>query len=364
MKFIHCADLHLDSKMTANLDPARAKQRRGELLHTFERMVDYAAQNGVTAVLIAGDLFDTEHVSATASNAVLSAIESHPQLTFYYLRGNHDRERCLSGTDGPPQNLKLFGSEWTTYEENGVFITGVELGWDNAASSYLSLRLDPGKFNIVMLHGQDAQSAGKEQAEIIRLKELQNRGIDYLALGHVHARKTGALDSRGSYCYPGCLEGRGFDECGEHGFEVIDVADDLRSFEHRFVPFSSRKLYTVAADVTGCVSSREMKERADRAVTEAGCKPNDLLKLVLTGGLDVACEKDLSYILSYFSQQFYFVKLSDETTLKVEIADYLLDRSLKGEYVRTVCQDPSLPEEEKAAVIRYGLQALAGEEVQ
>ena len=39
MKLIHCADLHLDSKMNANLDKDHAKERKGELLHTFEKMV-------------------------------------------------------------------------------------------------------------------------------------------------------------------------------------------------------------------------------------------------------------------------------------------------------------------------------------
>ena len=45
MKIIHCADLHLDSKMESNLDREAASMRRDELLDTFERMVTYAAEN-------------------------------------------------------------------------------------------------------------------------------------------------------------------------------------------------------------------------------------------------------------------------------------------------------------------------------
>lgn len=71
MKIIHCADLHLDSRMNANLEKDKAKERKGEILHTFERMITYAAENGVSAILIAGDLFDTKNISATARNAVL-----------------------------------------------------------------------------------------------------------------------------------------------------------------------------------------------------------------------------------------------------------------------------------------------------
>ena len=50
MKIIHCADLHLDSKMTANLDKEKAKERKAQLLKTFERMISFAVENEVKAI--------------------------------------------------------------------------------------------------------------------------------------------------------------------------------------------------------------------------------------------------------------------------------------------------------------------------
>ena len=70
MKIIHCADLHLDSKMTANLSKDQARERKREILRTFTRMVEYASKNDVRVILIAGDLFDTRSVSAMARNTV------------------------------------------------------------------------------------------------------------------------------------------------------------------------------------------------------------------------------------------------------------------------------------------------------
>ena len=52
---------------------------------------------------------------------------------------------------------------------------------------------------------------------------LKNKNIDYLALGHIHGYKEAPLDGRGKYCYPGCLEGRGFDECGKKGFVLLNI---------------------------------------------------------------------------------------------------------------------------------------------
>ena len=68
MKIIHCADLHLDSKMTSNLSKEQAKERKMEILRTYSRMIEYAKNNDVKAIIIAGDLFDTRNVSATARN--------------------------------------------------------------------------------------------------------------------------------------------------------------------------------------------------------------------------------------------------------------------------------------------------------
>ena len=62
MKIIHCADLHLDSALRAHVDKDHGKKRRAEILNTFERMVDYAADNGVSAIMIAGDMFDTKSI--------------------------------------------------------------------------------------------------------------------------------------------------------------------------------------------------------------------------------------------------------------------------------------------------------------
>lgn len=366
MKIIHCADLHLDSRMNANLEKDKAKERKGEILHTFERMITYAAENGVSAILIAGDLFDTKNISATARNAVLHQIMAHPAIRFYYLKGNHDRDNFLSGLEELPENLKLFGSEWTSYEEaeGRITVWGMELSAENAESAWVSLVLDSRKYNIVMLHGQVARSASKDRAEIINLKALRNKGIDYLALGHIHAYRKEQLDARGIYCYPGCLEGRGFDECGEHGFVLLEIEEETGNCRQEFISFAQRRLYTVSVDVTDCQTTAELISRVEPVLGDAGCGPESMVKIVLTGMLDVACEKDLTHLLSVFRERFYYVKVYDETALKIDVEDYMLDQSLKGEFVRQVMADEALAEEDKKIMIRYGLQAIAGEEVQ
>ena len=114
MKIIHCADIHLDSKMSANLTKEKARERKTELLTTFQNMVAYGAAQGVAAIIIAGDLFDRKNVSATARNVVKNLIQGHPEIAFYYLQGNHDEGSFTSGLSEIPENLHLFGNNWTS----------------------------------------------------------------------------------------------------------------------------------------------------------------------------------------------------------------------------------------------------------
>jgi DNA repair exonuclease SbcCD nuclease subunit len=364
MKIIHCADLHLDSKMTANLTKEQAKERKNEILRTFVHMVDYAGSNGVEVILIAGDLFDTRNVSATVRNTVRDVILSHPDIDFLYLRGNHDNDNFLSKLEEIPANLKLFGNEWITYEyrEGRVLIMGLELEAENQAYAYNSLVLPQDTCNIVTLHGQLAGYTSRNRAETISLNDLKNKNIDYLALGHVHSYQSDRLDARGVYCYSGCLEGRGFDECGPKGFVLLDIDEETHAIRTKVVSCAARTLYTIPVDITGALTTNETAKRIEEEINRCHYVSGSLVRIDLQGELDVECELNPEYLLELFSEYYYFVRIENHTRLKVRYEDYQKDESLKGEFVRLVL-DSELSEEEKSEVIRCGIMALSGEEI-
>jgi len=353
MKLIHCADLHLDSKMTTNLSAEQAKERRAEILRTFVHMVEYADAQQVDAVLIAGDLFDTRNVSATARNVVRAAIVDHPNIQFYYLKGNHDNDNFLSKLDEIPSNLNLFGEGWTTYQCGNVTITGVEITEENKSTIAHSLVLPHDGYHIVTLHGQ---------LEEIGLERLANKNIDYLALGHVHQMQVGRVDTRGMYAYSGCLEGRGFDECGQKGFILLDINEEEQTATYKFVPLASRTLYELPVDVTGIMNTNEVAQRIERAVNEVQISAKSLVKIRLQGEVDVESEIGLEYLHELFEEYYYCLKIVDETKLLIRFSDYEKDESLKGEFVRMVMQS-DLSEAEQAEIIRTGILALSGEEI-
>ena len=125
MKILHCADIHLDSAMTANLDKDKARERRNELLASFKDMVGYAVKERIGVIIIAGDLFDTRNISVGAKKEVYNIIINNPGITFYYLQGNHDNGSFVSYLDEIPANLRMFGKEWTSYNAGIINNCGI-----------------------------------------------------------------------------------------------------------------------------------------------------------------------------------------------------------------------------------------------
>ena len=372
MIILHVADVHLDSKLNRHLDDRRAKERRNELLVTFREMVEYAGRQGAEAILIAGDLFDVAKISAMARNTVLAAILEHPGIMFYYLRGNHDADAFLQEVKERrgeiPENLRLFSEEWTSYEQTGsdgstVVITGAEMNSDNRGKLAASLALDQKCVNLVMLHGQEVETAGKMDAEVIPLREYKNRGIDYLALGHVHAPKLERLDARGVYAYAGCLEGRGFDECGPRGFYLLTISGG--KVDVKFVPFAKRLMRELPVDTSDLTDSNEALLRIRKEARVQGISEKDLVKVLLTGEISMDATFDEGYLAKALEADFYFVKVANRTVPKVDYERFAVDASLKGEYVRQVkaaVQAGEFSADEAAEMIRLGIRLLAGEE--
>ena len=355
MKIIHCSDLHLDSKMGTNLNASKAKERNNEIILTFSRMVDYALENSVDLILIAGDLFDTERISLVTVSIILDKIRSTKNIDFLYLKGNHDESSHAFIGEELPENLKLFGDQWKSYVYDFLTVSGIEINDDNCSSLYDELNLDQNDTNIVMLHGQVTNQCG---IDMVCLPKLKNKNIDYLALGHIHSYKKDKLDSRADYCYCGCLEGRGFDECEEKGFVLLDVKKHHIISE--FIPFSKRQLHEVFVDISDKSTFPEIKRELDLASNKFESK--DLVEFILTGNYTLDTQKDIESLSQFFSNKFYFVKIKDETKLKIEKESYENDISLKGEFIRGV-MNSTLSEEDKESIICSGIQALSGKEI-
>ena len=355
MKILHCADLHMDSPMETHMTREQAAKRNAEILMSFQRMTEYAEKEKVRVVLIAGDLFDGERVTRRTVEGVLDAVRRTPQIDYLYVSGNHDDQTNAFADQEIPENFKRFTDKWNTIEYGDVAVSGIEITKNNASTLYEQLPAQKSRVNIVMLHGQISSACGVDQ---VNLNLLKGKNINYLALGHIHTYSCEQLDCDGIYCYPGCLEGRGFDECGEKGFVVLDTGG--RKITPIFIPFSSRKLHRVTVDITGAATNSAVHQAMKRASQNIDKK--DMVEFILTGAADPSARIAKKYLYNLVESDFFFVKIKDETKLILDPKDYENDISLKGEFIRLVMASDA-GEADKIKIIRTGLEALAGEEI-
>lgn len=343
MKIIHCADIHLGSAF-ADLDALKSEERRRELRATFERIISFAEANGVRAIILAGDVFDSARPFMRDKKFFYAAIKAHPSIDFLYLRGNHD---VAGGYECSLPNLKTFSSKWQGYRYDDADISGAELPYDG--DMYDELRLNRDRFNIVVLHG-DINSE-------ISLSKLKNRYIDYLALGHIHFHFCAELDARGRYAYCGCPEGRGFDETGVKGFILIDTA----ARKIQFVPFARRTICEYDADISGCTGAYEAYERIRQ---NCGRDADGIVRFNLCGRISFTDARLAEEVRQYLADDYYHVTVKDKTRPVIRTDEFKENTSLTGQFYRSVMADGQLSERDKLRVIEAGLNALSGGEAE
>ncbi len=348
MKIIHTGDLHLDSSLESNLNKEIAKQRRNELITSFLSLVEYAKSNEVDAIIIAGDMFDKDRQLLSTKKTILDCIKKNPYMDFLYLSGNHDKDSFIDSIDEIPNNLKVFGDNWTSFKYNNVTITGMKTDSNSKSYMYDSLNLDKDSINIVVLHGDINND--------IKLDMLKNKNIDYLALGHIHSYQDGKIDDRGDYAYCGCLEARGFDEEGMKGFVILDCKNFKVS--HQFIARSKRVLHNIELDITNISSGIDLINAAMKLVDSIS--PNDMLRITLIGTYNIDLDKRLDILDEKLNNMFFFASIKDNSHLKINKEDYKGELSLKGEFINMVLDSDI---DNKDQIIELGLKALMKEEI-
>jgi DNA repair exonuclease SbcCD nuclease subunit len=293
MKLIHCSDIHLDSALNTHLTPQEAQIRQREILDTFLEMIAYAGQMSVRAVMISGDLFDTDSVSADTKNAVLSAIKENPDMDFLYLCGNHDEQSIVKDMQNI-SNVRLFPKAGKAYRYGNVVILGL-----NRMDMQDKIHLKDEDINIVMLHGTLKQPGA-----------FAGKNIDYMALGHIHKYEEGRIDARGVYCYSGCLEPRGFDECGKKGFVLLET--DMHSLKRKFVPFSRRTAHTLDIDITGVNSLPQIYDMVLETM-KGLVNPDDMLRVQLTGEAGKLLDINTDYLEKMLKEECFIVNVKNLT---------------------------------------------------
>lgn len=353
MKILHCADIHLGSKIEAKFPKEKSDERKSEIRVTFNRMVQYANDNNIKVIILAGDVFDSDRPLKKDKDFFYSIIKNNPNIDFLYLRGNHDIME--SYTEYGLENLKTFSNNWVTYDYDNITITGIESNSENAVSLYSTLKLDKDRKNIVVMHGQIGDTSGKDK---INVSKLRNKNIDYLAMGHIHTYANIKIDDRGTGVYSGCLEGRGFDECGDKGFVELTIEETVKC---KFVKCSYRTIHEIDVNID---DTTDIYSAYQKVKTFVKCTSKDIIRVILCGEVSYDTDGLNNELEKLLSRDYYLVSVKNKTVRKFDVNAVVGDVSLRGEFVRTVLKSTEYSDDEKTAIISCGLRALSGREVE
>lgn len=231
-RFVHTADLHLDSPLRslALRHPALAERVGTASRQVLTRIVDLCLAEAVDALLIAGDLYDDDQTSMKTAGflaAEMRRLEA-AGIRVYLIRGNHDAISRITRELVFPPNVHVFGGHATTEViEAGrpVAIHGLSFAQPHAPESLLPRFPPPlpGAVNIGMLHTSLGGSPAHDRYAPCAPAELMASGYDYWALGHVHLRAEHA--GRARLVMPGIPQGRDIGESGEKSVSLVGIAD-------------------------------------------------------------------------------------------------------------------------------------------
>ncbi len=292
MRFIHCADIHLDSPLVGLSGRSR---EMGDLVRdatrrALGRLVDLAIAQGVDFVVVAGDLYDGDWRDfATGMAFVREAGRLHQAgIPLFLALGNHDAQNRMTAALPLPPNVQVFSSR--SPETRAIDTLQVALhGWSyrEAAVTHNPLPLfpdpRPGWFNIGVLHtAADGRGEGHAPYAPCHPDQLAAKGYDYWALGHVHQRQ--ALRESPPIHYSGNLQGRHARESGAKGFNLVEVTGGRVTVT--FVAADVVRWRILEVDVTGAPDREAALARVSAALRTALEEADErvlCLRLVLAG---------------------------------------------------------------------------------
>jgi DNA repair exonuclease SbcCD nuclease subunit len=289
MKFLHAADIHLDSPLAGLM--ARAEPLRDDLRactrRAFAAMIDLAIAEDVAFVIIAGDLYDGDWKDFSTGLFFAEQMKRLAPRPCFLLRGNHDAHSIITKRLPAPPNVREFSSrrcETFRLPEFGVALHGHSFP-ERAVPEDLSKDYPdplPGMLNIGVLHTSGDDPGEHATYAPCTPQALRDKGYDYWALGHIHLRQV--LHERPWIVFPGNLQGRHARETGAKGCTLVTVAEGrITAVEHRSV--DCLRWASLAVDATGAEEAA-LVDRVGAAVTAALAAAEGralLARLTITG---------------------------------------------------------------------------------
>lgn len=269
--FVHCADLHLDAPfegLTRAAPPLIRQALRQATFRAFEQVISLALAERAAFLMIAGDVYDSAHHSLYAQirfqEALIRAVAAGVEV--FVAHGNHDPLSAWEAKLRLPEGVHRFGGdavECRTVRRHGAElarICGISFPVREVRENLAALfpRREPGPFTVGVLHANVGGNPAHDNYAPCTLADLEACGVDYFALGHVHAPQILRQEAP-CVVYAGTTQGRSIRETGPRGCYVVRVEDSGR-IRPQFVPTDTLRWSLETVDIQDLTSLDELLE--------------------------------------------------------------------------------------------------------
>jgi DNA repair protein SbcD/Mre11 len=282
-KFIHAADIHLDSPLRglSSYESAPADSVRDACRRAFENLVDLAIDEKVSFVLLAGDLYDGDWKDYSTGIFLSKQMGRLGQqdISVFVVAGNHDAANRITKALDSPSNMRILSSrkvETIKLDDLSVAIHGRSFGTqhvdENLAAGFPAA--EKGRLNIGLLHTSLDGREGHADYAPCSTDDLRSKNYQYWALGHIHKQEF--VSAVPWIVFPGCVQGRHIRETGSKGCVLVTVEDGTIT-EVDKVPLDVLRWVQCNVDLTDVAEMREVLERTRQTIekerTSADSRP-------------------------------------------------------------------------------------------
>ena len=359
MKFVHIADMHFDSPFV-NLSEKdiMGDLRRLEQRKVFKKIIEYIKENNIKYFFISGDLYEHKYIKQSTIEYINKLFEEIPETNIYIAPGNHDpyTKNSYYNKYNWSKNVKIFGPKVEKIETQDANIYGY--GFDDfycSDSGVENIEIEQNeKPNILIIHGNiDGSTIEDMQYNSMSKKMLEEKGFDYVALGHIHKKDYNTEENQ-KIVYPGSTISLGFDELGEHGMIVGDV--EKNKLEIQFVKLDDKQFTKRELNVDNIYSKEELIEK----INELKIEENNYIEIILIGNRNFEINK---YNLIRYILNNNIIKIKDNTKIAYDLEKLENENTLKGLFIKEMNKKikNAETEEEKEIIeksIEIGLASL------
>lgn len=250
MKFLHIADVHLDSPFLglSFLPSELFGQIKNAIQLSFEKAVNFAIDHDVDLVLLAGDTFDSTHPTPQSkiffANQIKRLVDRQIQVVM--VLGNHDYSQIDDLLLNESPYFKIIGSneqieqvDFMTKSQYKYRVVGFSYQHNHITEDIIA-KYPPKStsiYTIGLAHaGMKQSSVDQNNYAPFTLNEVKNLNYDYFALGHIHLRQV--LSQEPWIVYSGNLQGRHVNEKDAKGFYFGQVDEQSQNTQLQFIDVS------------------------------------------------------------------------------------------------------------------------------